>query len=120
MTAQYCATLVPRKRWSMRRARYNNRGGLGNEKGVDAGVFHAPQQIGSTPNSLLLPPSETLFARTFSLAHHILGPLIGPEPEIDGLTEFALAGPLRELHLGNQRGPDPRRDGLVFHFGRKG
>ena len=45
--------------------------------------------------------AETLFARTFSLAHDILRPLVGPEPEIDRLAQFALAGPFRELDLGN-------------------
>ena len=61
-----------------------------------------------------------LLARTFSLTHDILRALVGPEPEVDGLAQFALARPLREFDLGNQRGPDPGRGGLVFHFGRKG
>ncbi|MFK4521638.1 hypothetical protein AB7M63_008734 [Bradyrhizobium japonicum] len=64
--------------------------------------------------------TEALFARTFSLAHDILGPLVGPEPEIDRLAQFALACPLREFDLGNQRRLDPGRGGLVLHFGRKG
>ena len=65
-------------------------------------------------------PNGSLFARTFSLAHDILRPLVGPEPEVDGLAQFALARPLREFDLGNQRGLDPGRGGLVLHFGRKG
>jgi AMP-binding enzyme len=31
---------------------------------------------------------EALFARTFSLAHDILRPIVRPEPEIDGLAQF--------------------------------
>ena len=74
-------------------------------------------------NSFPLPVSaegSLLLARTFSLTHDILRALVGPEPEVDGLAQFALARPLREFDLGNQRGPDPGRNGLVFHFGRKG
>src|SRR4051812_30892793 len=56
--------------------------------------------------------AEALFARSFSLAHDILRPLVGPEPEVDGLAQFALARPLREFDLGNQRGPDEGRVGL--------
>ena len=58
--------------------------------------------------------------RTFSLAHDILRPLVGPEPEVDGLAQFALARPFGEFDLGNQRGLDPGRRGLVLDFGRKG
>lgn len=64
--------------------------------------------------------AELLFARTLSLAHHIFRQFVGPQPEIDRLAQFALARPLREFDLGNQRGFDPGRIGLVLHFGRKG
>lgn len=63
---------------------------------------------------------EALFARTFSLAHDILRPLVGPEPKVDGLAQFALARPLRKFDLGNQRGLDPGCGSLVLHFGREG
>jgi hypothetical protein len=78
---------------------------------------------GECVNSFPLPvraEGSLLLARTFSLTHDILRALVGPEPEVDGLAQFALARPLREFDLGNQRGPDPGRGGLVFHFGRKG
>jgi hypothetical protein len=45
--------------------------------------------------------AETLFARTFSLAHDILRPLVSSEPEIDRLAQFALARLLCEFDLGN-------------------
>jgi hypothetical protein len=103
----------------LKRAKTRHDGSVLVEARIPEAIANAAANAGAA-NAAVYARSEALFARPFSLAHDILRPLIGPEPEVDGLAQLALAGPLRELHLGNQRGLDPRRDGLVFHFGRKG
>lgn len=49
-----------------------------------------------------LRPEGALLARPFSLTHDVFRPLVGSEPEVDGLAQFALTGPFREFALGNQ------------------
>ena len=45
---------------------------------------------------------------------------MGSKAEIDRLTQFSLASPFGELHLGHQRWPDPRGDVFVLNFGGEG
>lgn len=48
--------------------------------------------------------SAALFARHLIFADDVRGFFIGPQAEIDRLAQFALAGPLRELHSATNEG----------------
>src|SRR6185369_17619990 len=58
--------------------------------------------------------------RSLSFAHDFISLLVGPKTEIDGLTHFAFARPLREFHLGHQTRLDPRRHAFVLYPGGEG
>src|SRR3954447_15620411 len=61
--------------------------------------------------------SVALCSRPLRFANDVLGVFVGPQAEIDRLAQFALAGPLRELHFRDQRRTHPGRDLLILHLG---
>jgi hypothetical protein len=63
---------------------------------------------------------DGLFPRPFAFAHDILRALVGSEAEVDGLAQFALARPFRELNLGYERRPDPSGHEFVLHLAGEG
>lgn len=61
-----------------------------------------------------------LFPRPFTFAPDVLSALVVFEAEVDGLAQFALARPFRELNLGYQRRSDLSRLEFGLHLAAEG